>query len=115
MKKLLTFVALACATSFASAQGLINWANTSSTLVSLQGVSMPFNSGGAAAYNFGLFIAPVGTPAPLMTGLGGLDGINDANWQFVSAYTVNSTAAAGAGRMLNSGIATVTGFGAGTS
>jgi hypothetical protein len=76
---------------------------------------MPFNNGGAATYNFGLFIAPVGTTPPLMTGAGGIDGVADANWQFVSAYTVNSTAAAGAGRMLNSGIATVTGYQPGTS
>jgi hypothetical protein len=115
MKKLLTLVALACATSFASAQGLINWANTSGTLISLNGASMPFNSGGASAYNFGLFVAPVGTAAPDMGGPGGLAGIGDANWQFVAAYTVNSTAAAGGGRMLNPGVATVTGFAAGTS
>src|SRR5689334_13904417 len=110
MKKLLTLVALACATSFASAQGLINWSNTSGTLISLNGVSMPFNSGGSSAYNFGLFIAPLGTAAPDMTGPGGIAGVGDANWQLVAAYTVNSTAAAGAGRMLNPGIATVNGF-----
>jgi hypothetical protein len=94
---------------------LINWANTSSTLISLNGTSMPFNSGGASAYNFGLFIAPLGTAAPNPGGPGGLLGVPDPNWQLVAAYTVNSTAAAGGGRMLNSGIATVTGFTPGTS
>ena len=71
---------------------------------------MPYNQGGSSAFNFGLFIAPLGTAAP-GPGLG----INDPNWQFVAAYTVNSTAAAGAGRMLNSGIATVVGYTPGTS
>jgi hypothetical protein len=107
MKKLLTLVALACATSFASAQGLINWANSSTTLISVNGSPMPVSTTPATTYNFGLFIAAAGTAAPT--------GINDANWQFVAAYAVNSTAAAGAGRMLNPGIATVTGFGAGSS
>jgi len=107
MKKLLTLVALACATSFASAQGLINWANSSTTLISANGVSMPFSSSPATTFNFGLFIAALGTSAP--------SAIDDPNWQFVPAYTINSTAAAGAGRMLNPGIATITGFTPGTS
>lgn len=107
MKKLLTIVALACATSLASAQGLINWANTSATLISVNGSSMAVRADAATTYNFGLFVAPMGTAAPA--------GVADANWQFVAAYALNSTAAAGAGRMLNPGVATVTGYGAGTS
>jgi hypothetical protein len=115
MKKLLLTTLLVGATLASFAQGQINWANTSTTLISLNGSSMPFNSGGAAAYNFGLFIAPVGTAAPDMTGPGGLNGIADANWQLVAAYTVNSTATGGAGRTLNPGVATLNGFTPGTS
>ncbi|HEX5221262.1 MAG TPA: immunoglobulin domain-containing protein, partial [Verrucomicrobiae bacterium] len=50
---------------------------------------------------------PLGTPPPT--------GIYDPNWQFVAAYTMNSTAAAGAGRMQNPGTATVVGYESGTS
>jgi hypothetical protein len=110
MKKLLTVVALACATSFASAQGLINWANTSSTLISYLGLPLPVNTSPGTTFNFGLFIAPLGTPAPV-----DVLGISDPNWQFAAAYTVNSTAAAGAGRMQNPGVATITGYNPGTS
>lgn len=76
---------------------------------------MPANLSPTAAFNFGLFIAPEGTPPPAMTGPGGVDGIADPLWQQVAAYTVNSTAAAGAGRMQNAGVATIAGFGFGTS
>lgn len=115
MKKLLTLTLLIGATAYSFGQGVISWANTSGTLISLNGVSMPFNSGGTATFNFGLFIAPVGTPGPDMGGPGGLAGIADPAWQQVAAYTVNSTAAAGAGRMQNAGLATLAGFDPGTS
>ena len=62
-------------------------------------------------YYLGLFIAPLGTPSPI----GAFGGIDDPNWQFVVAYTMNSTAAAGAGRMLNPGVATVPGYAPGTN
>lgn len=90
-----------------SAQGLINWANTSSTLISVNGSLMPPSTSPETTYNFGLFIAPIGTAAP--------SGIDDPNWQFVAAYTINSTAAAGAGRMQNPGLASVAGYAPGTS
>jgi len=115
MKKLLTLTLLIGATACSFGQGQLAWANTSGTLISLNGVSMPVNAGGSSTYYFGLFIAPSGTAAPLMTGPGGLDGIADPNWQQVAAYTVNNTAAAGAGRTQNSGVATINGFGFGTS
>ncbi|HEX5221261.1 MAG TPA: immunoglobulin domain-containing protein [Verrucomicrobiae bacterium] len=98
-----------------SAQGLILWNNTSATLISVNGSTMlPYNpSSPATIYYFGLFIAPIGTPAP--TGPGPWPGINDPNWQFVVAYTINSSAASGAGRMLNPGVATVPGYDAGSN
>jgi hypothetical protein len=109
MKKLLTLTLLLGATAASFAQGVISWANTSSTLITLQGVgSLPVRVDAGTTYSFGLFLAPVGTAAPT--------GVNDPNWQNVVAYALNSTAAAGAGRMLNPGNATNTaGFGPGTS
>ena len=75
---------------------------------------MPVRYSEATTYHFGLFIAPVGTPAPATNWAWGV-GIDDPNWQFVAAYTMNSTAAAGAGRLQNPGIATVLGYAAGTN
>ena len=93
------------------AQGQINWANTKSTLSSVNGFPMPVRVSPETTYYFGLFVAPFGTPAPAQ----GIDGINDPNWQFVAAYAMNSTAAAGAGRMLNPGVAIVNGYYPGTN
>jgi hypothetical protein len=103
------FTCLACSmvTTSLLAQGLINWNNTSGTLISLGGASMPVRVSPETTYYFGLFIAPLGTPSPW--------GISDPNWDYVAAYTMNSTAAAGAGRMQNPGTATVTGFSSGTT
>lgn len=109
MKKLLSMIALSGLTSFAFAQGEISWANTSSTLISYLGVPMPPNTNAANTIRFGLFIASYGTPAPDFWGM------SDPNWQFVAAYTVNSTAASGVGRMQNPGIATVTGYAPGAT
>lgn len=73
--------------------------------------TIPPRTGLATTYYFGLFVAPLGTPAPAAY----WSGINDTNWQFVAAYAMNSTAASGAGRMQNPGIATVTGYDVGTT
>jgi hypothetical protein len=108
---LLAIVACSIAPTSVVAQGLINWANTSSTLISVNGASMPVRVSPETTYYFGLFVAPLGTPAPGF----GLAGLNDPNWQFVAAYAMNSTAAAGAGRMQNPGTATVAGFAVGTT
>jgi hypothetical protein len=116
MKKLLIVALLVGATSASFGQGLISWANTSSTLILLDpdgaaggqpAVNLPVRAGAGTTYNFGLFLAPVGTAAPT--------GIDDANWQLVTAYALNSTAAAGAGRMLNPGNASSATYGPGTS
>lgn len=117
MKKLLTLAALLGMTAVSFGQGQILWNNTSGTLISLNGASMPANNPvtPATSFYFGLFVAPLGTTPPLMTGQGGFDGVGDANWQFVGAYAVNSTAAAGAGRFQNPGTATINGYASGTS
>jgi hypothetical protein len=116
MKKLLTLTLLLGVTAASFGQGVISWANTSSTLILLDPdgaggqppINLPVRAGASTTYDFALFLAPVGTAAPT--------GSDDVNWQNAVAYTANSTAAAGAGRMLNPGNATNTaGFGPGTS
>jgi hypothetical protein len=107
MKKLLTLAALVGTAAMSFGQGQISWNNTAGTLISVNGASMSPSTSPATTYNFGLFIAPDGTAAPT--------GVNDANWQFVGAYAVNSTAAAGAGRLTNPGTATIAGYGIGTT
>jgi len=106
MKKLLVLTLLVGATAASFGQGVISWANTSATLISTDpdgplGPTAPgpmaVRADAGTTFHFGLFLAPVGTSAP--------SGLDDANWQQVTAYTMNSTAAAGAGRMLNSGLA----------
>jgi len=111
MKKLLTFIVIIGFGTSSYGQGQINWANTSSTLITdvRVGGLMPVRTAPETTYYFGLFIAPFGTPPPIW----GL--FNDPNWQNVVSYTTNSTAAAGAGRMQNPGIATVPGFAPGTT
>jgi hypothetical protein len=94
---------------------LLNWANTSGTLISLDQdgpgglppVSLPVRVDAGTTYNFGLFLAPVGTAGPIDNA--------DPNWQLVTSYALNSTAAAGAGRMLNPGVASSVTYQPGTS
>ena len=111
MKKLraLAFLGLLGAATIALAQGQMNWNNTASTLISDAAIGgpMPVRVSPETTYYFGLFVAPYGTPAPLP----GAAGLNDLNWQNVVAYTMNSTAAPGAGRMQNPGEATVPALG----
>src|SRR5262245_6265432 len=91
------FTCLACFVVFpsVSAQGLINWNNTASTLISVYagpGTSpmgpMPVRVSPETTYYLGLYVAPLGTPAPSWE--------HDPNWQFApAAYATNATTAAG--------------------
>jgi hypothetical protein len=56
MKKLLTIGALISATTLSFAQGTVNFANGSTTLISADGVSMPTSA--TRAFNFAVFLAP---------------------------------------------------------
>jgi hypothetical protein len=112
MKKLLTLAVLVGATTLSFAQGTLLWNNTASTLISLDGSATPVRGADPmSVVNLGIFIAPFGTPAPAPSPAG----FSDPNWQFVGAYGLNSTAAAGAGRMANPGQATIAGFAPGTT
>ena len=108
MKNLTTsFTFLMCSVVISSlfAQGTINWNNTSTTLISLNGSPMPARVSPATTYYYGLFVAPAGTPAPTS--------IYDPNWQNIIAYATNHTSIVG--RILSGGTATVIGYAAGSN
>lgn len=108
MKWLLALIGLGGTISFSAAQGQLLWNNTASTLISVNGVPMPANNpvSSITTCYFGLFIAPLGTPAPDPSAAG----YADPNWQFVVDYTTNSTSSAGAGRLQNPGSVSVPGY-----
>ena len=116
MKKLLTIAVLGGLTTLGFAQGGIHWNNTSTTLISIWGwdfspVAMPPRTSPETTFYFGLFVAPFGTAAPDS----GYPGITDPAWQFAAAYTLNSSSAAGAGRLQNPGLANVIGYNPGST
>ena len=106
MKWSLTLAGLVGGIILSHAQGELNWNNTASTLISANGVPMPVRMSSETTFYFGLFIAPLGAPACPP----GVAGFDDPNWQYVVDYTVNHTAAIGAGRFQNPGITSVPGF-----
>lgn len=92
MKNLLTLAALIGATTISSAQGIVNFANSGTTLISAGGVAMP--GSGTAAFNFAVFLAPSGT-----VGASGSSALfTDPLWQSAAAYNVNG---ATAGRLVS--------------
>lgn len=115
MKRILTLTLILGVASASFGQGVISWANGSTTKISFDAdgsgpdaaIDLPVRIDAGTTYNFGLFLAPLGTAAPT--------GIDDANWNLVTAYALNSTAAAGAGRMQNPGNATTALYTPGTT
>lgn len=76
MKKLAVMLCLTALATGVYAQGLINFFNNATTLVSDNGVA---TSGPVGAYYFGLFIAPEGTSDPMAFAFSGLYGTNQAS------------------------------------
>jgi len=109
MKKLLTLVALVGATTVSFAQGTVNFANTSGTLISAGGVAMPVFA--TSPFNFAIFLAPSST-----TGVQGqTPSLTDPAFQVVGGTTVNTT---GAGRIASKNgldVGTAGGFGPGST
>lgn len=91
MKKLLGIVTLAGATLYASAQGTVNFVNTSGTLLSAGGTSMLSRNNGGTYY-FAVFLAPSTT----VTAAGQASTLTDPNFQIVGTYNTNSATANGA-------------------
>ena len=90
MKKILTTLALAAVTAASFAQGVVNFGNGSTTLISANGTSIPGSS--VSTFYFAVFMAPSGTvtqdflPAPAF----------DAGlWGSALYTTVNHATAAG--------------------
>lgn len=75
MKKLALTLCLLAAATAAFAQGTVKFANTSTTLVTVDGAGIPGTPG---TYYFGLFTAAVGTTDPLQFSFTGVYGTNTA-------------------------------------
>jgi hypothetical protein len=106
MKKLLTLAALVGATTLSFAQGYVNFANSSATLISAGGVAAP---GAAGAYYYAVFLAPSTT----VTGIGQSAGAFDNPIFQVVGGT--NTSIATAGRMATRNALNVGGTAGGTA
>jgi hypothetical protein len=92
MKKTLTTLALLAVAAASFAQGIVNFGNSSTTLISANGVSMPGSA--TSTFYFAIFMAPSGTvTADFQTIPTG--GFTDAAWGNALYTTVNHASAAG--------------------
>ena len=90
MKKTLTTLALVAVTAASFAQGIVNFGNSSTTLISAGGVSIPGSS--VSTFYFAVFMAPSGTAAAdFLPG----PAFGDASWGSALYTTVNHATAAG--------------------
>jgi PEP-CTERM motif-containing protein len=123
MKHLLVLTTFLGVVACSFGQGQINYNNSATTLatstINPTGAGAtpigPNTVGSPNLFYFGLFVAPMGTPAPLTSFTDQRVGLHDPNWQFVGAYAVNSTAATGAGRLQNPGSPAIAGFPGGST
>jgi hypothetical protein len=86
MKKLLTIIALAGVATLTHAQGIINWQNSTATLISAGGSSTPNVAG---QFIYAVFIAPSST----VTTSNQPSAILDSAFQSAVAYNTNAAAA----------------------
>lgn len=90
MKKLVITLSVVLATASASfAQGVINFGNGATTLISAGGASMPGSN--TRAFNFAVFMAPSTTVVANSLA----PALNDAAWQTVAGVNVNHATAVG--------------------
>jgi hypothetical protein len=92
MKKLVTLLALAGMTTLSFGQGKVNFSNSSTTLISAGGVSMP--NAATSQFNFAVFLAPSDT----VTATGQSRPVTDAAFQ-VQGGGLNQNHATAAGRL----------------
>lgn len=111
MNKILGIITLVGATFYASAQGTVNFVNTSSSLLSAGGTTiLSRNNGGL--YYFAVFLAPSTTAGAAGTS----SSLTDPNFQIVGTYNTNSPTANGA--LVNRSavdVGTSRGYGPGTT
>jgi len=86
MKKLLTIIALVGAATLSHAQGIINWQNSSATLISAGSSATPNVAG---TYFYAVFLAPSTTAA----GDGQSSTVLDPAFQTPGSYNTNAAAA----------------------
>jgi PEP-CTERM motif-containing protein len=122
MKKLVLLAAFLGAVVCSYGQGQIQLNNSASTLIrisdnlGLTSVPLPPNTASTPnPFYFAIFVAASGTPAPVSSISDQTVGLHDPNWQFAGAYAVNSTSAAGAGRLQNPGAPALAGFPGGST
>jgi hypothetical protein len=85
MKKLLTMIALVGVATLSHAQGIINWQNSSATLISAGGASTPAVAGN---YIYAVFLAPSTTAV----NDGQSSTVLDPSFQSAAAYNTNAAA-----------------------
>lgn len=89
MKIIVTFLTLLVAAGSAVGQGILDFRNTASTLISANGVPMPVS--GTQEFYFALFLAPATT----VNVPGQTTAFTDPIFQIVAAYNTNSSIALG--------------------
>ena len=90
MKKILTTLALAAVTAASFAQGVVNFGNGSTTLISANGTSIPGSS--VSTFYFAVFMAPSGTVTQDFLAA---PAFGDATWGSALYTTVNHATAVG--------------------
>lgn len=93
MKKIITLIVLTATAIWSHAAGLVNFANSSLTLISAGGVAMPIQS--VQQFNFAVFLAPSSTVA--VQGL--TPSLTDPAFQLAGGYNVNNPSPFGSGRL----------------
>ncbi|MGC3958706.1 MAG: hypothetical protein QM813_12435 [Verrucomicrobiota bacterium] len=92
MKKTLTTLALVAVTAASFAQGIVNFGNSSTTLISANGTSIPGSA--TSTFYFAIFMAPSGTVTADFTTLPTATAFT-ADWGSALFTTVNHASAAG--------------------
>jgi hypothetical protein len=93
MKVIAVIVTIISIGNYGFAQGLLNFANSASTLISANGTPMPV--AGTQQFIFALFLAP----STKVNTAGMAVGLADPNFQFTEVYNTNS--ALGTGRLVS--------------
>ncbi|MGC3958710.1 MAG: PEP-CTERM sorting domain-containing protein [Verrucomicrobiota bacterium] len=93
MKTILAIILSGVVASGALAQGIVNFGNSSSTLISVDGVAMPGSS--VSTFYFAVFMAPSGTVTADFTTIPNATAFTDPTWGSALYTTVNHATAAG--------------------
>ncbi len=110
MKQTLSLIVFLALSLPAQGQGLVNFRNDATTLISADGVPMP--ASGTQQFNFAMFLAPSTT----VSSIGITPMFADPVWQNVGGYTANGASVAGRiNTRLNLDVGTPSGYSGGSS